>query len=263
MSTWQQFHSRFSQSAIDQVVDSKGVPRPTTASPFQQPSPICHPDRSEGEGSAVRHSDAPPFPFYNPRNHHPRTPNRNSTPASAPPIIAKGRLSIQNSSRAQQQPSSLQKPSPICHPDRSEAEGRDLQCAIRMPHLFRSTTTSPLSIAGKPTPDLPTRETTTPKNPRLPLLQLDPTPRTGAPCLHRRSRSTTWVEQAGAKPLPYSLFPQTKSKQTTRSAIQRTTTTQEPPTSIPLPLFLNLHHFCTSPTSPQPTQRTKLNLSHG
>ena len=25
---------------------------------------------------------------------------------------------------------------------------------------------------------------------------------TGAPCLHRQGRSTTWVEQAGAKPLP-------------------------------------------------------------
>jgi hypothetical protein len=25
---------------------------------------------------------------------------------------------------------------------------------------------------------------------------------TGAPCLHRQSRGTTWVEQAGAKPLP-------------------------------------------------------------
>ena len=30
-----------------------------------------------------------------------------------------------------------QQPSPICHPDRSEAKGRDLRCAIRVPHIYR------------------------------------------------------------------------------------------------------------------------------
>jgi hypothetical protein len=38
---------------------------------------------------------------------------------------------------------------------------------------------------------------------------------------------------------------------------------QEPQTTIPLPLFLNLHQFCTSAASPVLAQRTKLKLSHG
>jgi hypothetical protein len=96
------------------------------------------PERSGGEGSAVRHSDAPPFPFYNPRNHHPRTPNRNSTPASAPPISAKSRLSIQNSSRAQQQPSPFQQPSPMLssRPERSGGEGSAVRHSDAPPFPF-------------------------------------------------------------------------------------------------------------------------------
>jgi hypothetical protein len=38
-------------------------------------------------------------------------------------------------------------------------------------------------------------------------------PRTGAPCLRRRSRGTTWVEQDGAKPFPLLSFPCSEIKE--------------------------------------------------
>ncbi len=44
-----------------------------------------------------------------------------------------------------------------------------------------------------------------------------PSPWTGAPCLRRRSRGTTWVEQDGAKPLPMLSFPVQRSQTTSRS----------------------------------------------
>jgi hypothetical protein len=37
---------------------------------------------------------------------------------------------------------SFQQPSPFCHPDRSEAQGRDLRCAIRVPRPIRPTTST-------------------------------------------------------------------------------------------------------------------------
>jgi hypothetical protein len=42
----------------------------------------------------------------------------------------------------------------FCHPDRSEAEGRDLRCAIRMPHPYRSTTSTNHRILAEPRPSL-------------------------------------------------------------------------------------------------------------
>ena len=132
-------------------------------------------------------------------------------------MSAKGRLSIQKASRAQQLPSPFQQPSPICHPacpgvpwDRSdlsrlavEAVWRDLRCAIRVPHLFRSTTTFSfvISEADRTVPSFPNNK-----------------------------------EPANI---------------------------QEPETAIPLPLFLNVHQFCTSAASPGSAQQTKLKLSHG
>ncbi len=43
-----------------------------------------------------------------------------------------------------------------------------------------------------------------PSRVKLKLLHLS-SPWTGAPCLHRRSRGPTWVEQDGAEPLPFLL----------------------------------------------------------
>jgi hypothetical protein len=84
------------------------------------------------------------------------------------------------------------------------AEGRDLRCAIRMPHIYRS---APLSfsfvISGKP----------------------------DAPYPDFRTRGTSNI--------------------------------QEPQTTIPIPLFLNLHQLCTSAASPGQAQQTKLKLPHG
>jgi hypothetical protein len=117
-------------------------------------------------------------------------------------------------------------------------------------------------------------------------------PWTGAPCLDRRSRGTTWVEQDGAKPLPMFSFVRTKAKQRKHlnpaSRMKRadlqlsghfvgsfstapypdirtrgTSNFQEPQTATPLPLFLNLHQFCTSARPSVSAPRTKLKLSHG
>src|SRR5271169_2610082 len=41
----------------------------------------------------------------------------------------------------------------------------------------------------------------------------DLSPWTGAPCLRRRSRGTTWVEQDGAKPFPLLSFPSSEIKE--------------------------------------------------
>jgi hypothetical protein len=45
----------------------------------------------------------------------------------------------------QQRSSPINNPLLFCHPDRSEAEGRDLRCAIRVPHIYPSTTTCAIS----------------------------------------------------------------------------------------------------------------------
>jgi hypothetical protein len=46
-------------------------------------------------------------------------------------------------------------------------------------------------------------------------------PWTGAPCLHRRSRGTTWVEQDGAEPLPLFSFVCSEAKETKSSLARR------------------------------------------
>src|SRR5882757_7691708 len=57
---------------------------------------------------------------------------------------------LQQRSRPSTTVLSYQQPSPICHPDRSEAEGRDLRCAIRVPHIYPSTTTFAISKPKDP-----------------------------------------------------------------------------------------------------------------
>jgi hypothetical protein len=59
-----------------------------------------------------------------------------------------------------------------------------------------------------------------PSRVKLNLLHLS-SPWTGAPCLHRRSRGTTWVEQDGAAPLPLFSFACSEAKETKSSLARR------------------------------------------
>jgi hypothetical protein len=85
----------------------------------------------------------------------------------------------------------------------------------------------PLSMEPIPSPCHPERlselssdRQSSPSRVKLELLHLS-SPWTGAPCLHRRSRGTTWVEQDGAAPLPLFSFACSEAKETKSSLARR------------------------------------------
>jgi hypothetical protein len=82
---------------------------------FQQPSPFCHPDRSE-----------PGFP------------------ATQRETKARMRLSLKERRMKSANAIKTYRKSGV-------AQGRDLRCAIRVPHIYRCTTTLFFIVSGKPT----------------------------------------------------------------------------------------------------------------